>query len=135
MNILFICKWNRFRSKLAETYFKKINKNKKIKVKSAGLIKGRSLTKYQIRLAKRFDIKIGGKPQGLSSKLLKWQDITIIVADDIPSSIFLKDNEYKKKLIIWKFPDLKTEEQIINKIIKPLMKRIDNLVKKLKAAK
>ena len=36
MKILFICKYNRFRSRVAAAYFKKINKNSKIKVESAG---------------------------------------------------------------------------------------------------
>ena len=39
-SILFVCKYNRFRSRVAEAYFKKINKNKNISVKSAGIIKG-----------------------------------------------------------------------------------------------
>jgi protein-tyrosine-phosphatase len=34
MNILFACKHNRLRSKVAEALFRKYNKNKKIKVKS-----------------------------------------------------------------------------------------------------
>ncbi len=30
MNIIFVCKYNRFRSRVAEAYFKKINKDKNI---------------------------------------------------------------------------------------------------------
>jgi len=37
MKILFVCKYNRFRSQFAEKYFRRINKN--LKVSSAGIIK------------------------------------------------------------------------------------------------
>lgn len=40
MKILFICKYNAFRSRIAEEYFKKINKNSKIQVISRGFIMG-----------------------------------------------------------------------------------------------
>jgi len=89
-NILFVCRYNRFRSRVAEVYFKKINKNKNISVKSAGLIQGRPLDKTQVTMAssKKFGIDIRGKPQGLSSKLMIWQNTTIIVADDVPPQVF-----------------------------------------------
>ena len=38
-NILFVCKHNVFRSKIAEAYFKKVNQNREINAKSAGIIK------------------------------------------------------------------------------------------------
>ena len=37
MNIIFVCKWNRFRSKIAEAFFKKYNKNKDITCFSRGI--------------------------------------------------------------------------------------------------
>jgi len=39
INILFICKHNLFRSQVAENFFNKLNKNKKYKSDSAGIIK------------------------------------------------------------------------------------------------
>jgi len=121
-NILFVCKWNRFRSKIAENYFNKKNKNKNIKSKSAGLFKGfLPLDRYQIDLAKKFGIKLAGKPQAISYELLKWQDIIVIISDDIPKSIF-KDKRRKKKIFIWKFKDVKYGDvngtkKLINNII------------------
>ena len=54
MNILFVCRYNRFRSRTAEAYFKKINKNKKIKVKSAGIFKGNyPLSPIQVKTGKK----------------------------------------------------------------------------------
>jgi len=48
--ILFVCKYNRFRSKTAEAFFNLLKHNKKIKAKSTGLIKGDyPLDPYQVR--------------------------------------------------------------------------------------
>jgi protein-tyrosine-phosphatase len=136
INILFVCKWNRFRSRLAASYFKKINKNKNIKVKSAGIIKGFPVDKNQVKLAKRYGIDIKGRPCCLSSKILKWQDIIVIAADDVPKEIFTKRNGYIKKMIIWKFPDcLKNEKEIINKVMVPLMKKVEELNKDIESGK
>ncbi len=132
LNILFVCKWNRFRSRLAEAYFNKINKNKNIKAKSAGIIKGFPVDKNSIALAKRFYIDINGKPQGLNSKILDWQDVIVLMAGDVPKEIFTKNNPYTKRLIYWKFPDfLKTEKQTINKVIIPLKKKVEELNKSI----
>lgn len=132
-NILFVCKYNRFRSRIAEAYFNKINKNKRIKAKSAGLIKGNQLDKNQIKLAKEFGLNIRGKTQGLNIKILKWQDTIIIVANDVPPSIFSNNKKYGKKVIVWKIPDnLKTEKETINKVIKPIINKVDILNKQLK---
>ena len=110
-NILFICKYNRFRSKTAEAIFNKINKDKTISVKRAGL-------------------KFNGKPTGLTTKLLKWQDTMIIVADDIPKSLFKENIKYGKKLIVWNIPDSKTDtKEEIRKITKQIEKKVKELIK------
>lgn len=135
-NILFICRYNRFRSRVAEAYFKKINKNKNIHSKSAGLIKGMPLSKTQITMtsSKQFGIDIKGKPQGLSSKLLFWQDIIIVVADDVPSKVFDKKRKYIKKVIYWKIKDLKLEDNRKEgkRVIQKIIKKVDDFYKKLK---
>ena len=132
-NILFICKYNRFRSKIAEAYFKKINKNKNLKVKSAGIIKGSPLSKFQKAVAKEKGIKIKGPPQGLSTKLLKWQNVVIIVADDVPKSIFKENEKYGKKTIVWNLPDVFTEnKKETKKTISAIMKKVEELVRELK---
>jgi len=132
-NILFICKYNRFRSRVAASYLKKINK--RLKIKSAGLIKGRPLDKNQINSAKKLDIKIKGKPNGLSTKILKQADLIIIVADDVPKSIFINNN-YVKKLLIWKIPDAKSNnKKEVKGLIKSIIKQVDKLNKQLQNSK
>jgi len=118
--ILFICKYNRFRSRVAEAYFNKINKNKSIKAESAGIVRGSALNKKQIAVAKKeLGIDISGKPRSLTTKLLKWQDIIVIVADDVPPALFKENKKYGKKLIEWKIKDsLNSIKSIVTKVNK-----------------
>ena len=120
-NILFICKYNRFRSRIAEIYFNQINKNPNVQAKSAGIIKGSSLDPLQQQVCKEQGIDISGSPQGLSTALLKWQNMIVLVADDVPPSFFEDNKKYGKELLIWKIPDAhanntKEIQQIINTI-------------------
>ena len=130
--ILFVCKNNRFRSKVAEAYFKKTNKNKN--VSSAGLFQGFPMDKRTTKTAKGLGIDLKGKPRAMSNKLLTEQDIVIIVADDVPEKVFIK--RYCKKLIVWKIPDAdKMTKKAIEKPIKLIIKRIDKLNKTLEKGK
>ncbi len=131
-NILFVCRYNRFRSRVAEVYFNKINKNKNIKAKSAGLIKGSPLNPKTIKIAEELGLNINGRVQGLSSKLMTWQNITVIIADDVPEAVFNKNKKYNKKVINWKIRDAKYETKAeIKRLIKKIMKKVDNLNKDL----
>jgi protein-tyrosine-phosphatase len=134
MKILFVCKYNRFRSRIAEAYFNKINKNKKIKTDSAGLIQGSyPLDKEEVEVAKEFKIKLKGKPKALSYRLLKENDVYIVVADNVPISIF-ETKRYKKRIIRWKIKDVRKAEckESIRKVIKQIITKVDKLNEVLK---
>lgn len=135
MNLLFVCKYNRFRSRIAEAYFKKINKNKRNKARSGGIIVGGyPLSSKEVLAAKSFGINIQGKPEPITTEKLIWQDVVIIVADNVPKAIFkFNTKKYGKKVIVWKIPDIKAGEngEKINKIIKMIMLKVDKLVKQL----
>tara|TARA_B100000315_G_scaffold220350_1_gene222974 strand:+ start:1436 stop:1945 length:510 start_codon:yes stop_codon:yes gene_type:complete len=146
-NILFICKHNVFRSKVAEAYFKKINKNKQINADGAGLIKTdflseteKKLVKFQRKIAKQYGIIIKQSSKPLSIKLLKKQDIIIIVANDVPKEIF-NNKFYLKpnlKLITWEIKDVekgKNNKEIIKTTIPKIMKKVERLIKKLEKEK
>ena len=136
INILFVCRYNRFRSRIAEAYFKKINKNKNIKARSAGLIKGLPLNPETVKEAKKFGINIQGKVRGLSSLLMRWQKITIVVADNVPSIVFNKNKRLGKRVIVWKIKDANYEDKKdIKRVIKEIIKRVDNLNKELSRIK
>lgn len=138
MKILFICKHNVFRSKVAEAYFKKINKNPFLKASSAGIIRGIGINKHQKQgvraqrqVAKSLGLNVRGKPRGLSVRLLKKQDLIILTADDIPLTIF-NNKEYVKKAIAWKIPDEQfNNKKNIRRTIKLIMKKIRHLVKQM----
>ncbi len=132
-NILFICRYNRFRSRVAVAYFRKINWGRKISAKSAGIIKGYPVNKNQIKFAKEFGISIRGSPQGLSSEILKWQDIVIIVADDVPKDLFKLDKKYNKKIIFWNIPDVAGDDSKgVKRVIEKIIKKTNELSEELK---
>ncbi len=126
MNILFVCKYNRFRSRIAEAYFNKINKNKGIHAQSAGLFQGSyPLDPVEVKVAKKFGILLKGKPRAISTKLLKWQNLILIVADDVPVSIFISKH-HKNKVVRWKISDENLgNENRIGKIIKQILDKVD----------
>jgi protein-tyrosine-phosphatase len=134
MRILFVCKYNRFRSRVAEAYFNKINKNKKIKAESAGIIRGfYPLNKTQVKNAEKFGINIIGKPRGLSMELLKRIDLIVITANDVSKEIFQFNKKYLQKIIVWKIQDVKrgSNEKGNIKSIKLIIRKVNELVKEL----
>lgn len=131
--IIFICKWNRFRSKVAEDYFNKINKNKSIKAESAGIFAGfLPLDKYQVDIAKEFGIKLAGKTRGLDQTKFDNAYKLILVTDEIPEEIFIP--RYSDKLIVWKTPDVKFvgDKEGAREIIKEIVKKVEELNKNLR---
>ena len=133
MRILFVCKYNRFRSRVAKAYFNKIKRDKKIKAESAGIIKGQyPLSSVQVKIAKEYGLNINGRPKSLNVNQLNSADKIIVVADDIPKIIF-NYSKFKDKLIIWRIGDewngnIKNNRRIIGQIIK----NVERLVKELK---
>ena len=137
MKILFICKYNRFRSKVAEKYFERVNKNPRIKIKTAGIIEvNRSLDvaekKRNIYLKKTFGFVLEAKSVSINVRSLLWADKIIVVADDVPKKLF-DSKKWKDKVEVWKVQDEEADDKRnINKIVKAIMKKVDLLNKKLK---
>ncbi len=133
MKIIFVCKYNRFRSRVAEGYFKKVNRNKKIKISSAGVFEGYSVPENVINIGKEFGINTGGKPRGLHEAEFVGADLIVIVANDVPISLF---SRFNKKIILWKIPDTtQNNKERIREIMKQIFKKVDSLVKRLEKAK
>ena len=135
--ILFVCKYNRFRSRTAEAYFNKINKNKNYRAESAGVIKGfLPLDKTQVRVGKEYGFSILGKPRTMDMEMLRKFNKIIIVANDVPKEIF-SYWWYKDKVIKWEIPDGVTGKSVEQnkKSIKMIMKKVDALVKDLENRK
>ncbi|HVY01628.1 MAG TPA: hypothetical protein VHA12_02595 [Candidatus Nanoarchaeia archaeon] len=134
MNLLFVCRYNCFRSRVAEAIFNNINKNNKIKVKSAGYSIG-SIDCILDRAAQVLDeMKIPYDSSQLAVQLndtiIDWADKVIIVANDVPLENFPREKTVKIEV-----PDAyhsieKTREtiQVIKKEIEKLSFDLNKLI-------
>lgn len=128
---MFICKHNRFRSKVAESIFIHYT-NGRYPVRSRGLIKDIDVHPNVVKALRVIGVKIGDKKShSLSADDFKWADLIVITADNVPSSLF--DN-FNKKIIVWKIKDTVQEDydgilervEIIEKKVKKLINEIEN---------
>jgi protein-tyrosine-phosphatase len=130
MRILFVCKYNRFRSQIAEAYFRKINKNKNISFSSAGVIIGEPIVDVVRQTARKFGFLIRGKPKGIEESLLERTDLVVVVADDVPASLF---RTRVKEVFEWNIPDVKKpDREEIETISRQIMEKVDELNKNLR---
>ncbi|MCK9568094.1 hypothetical protein M0R72_04030 [Candidatus Pacearchaeota archaeon] len=129
MKILFICKHNVFRSRIAEEYFKKINQNKKIEVISRGIVMGGHSDKEQRGIPKQLlGVDIDNRtPIPLNKKDLESSDLIIVVANDVPRKIFDYQSMYiQNKVRIWKIKDeQKQNKKNIKRIALQIKERVD----------
>lgn len=134
MKILFLCKYNVFRSRIAEEYFNKINKNKKNKAISRGFIIGEESDKSQKLIARKYGIILKDNPKPITLQELKDADKIIVVADDIPKIMF----NYElipiiKKVETWNIKDEQKKNRTrIEKTMKGIIKKVDKLVGNIK---
>jgi len=137
MNILFVCKYNRFRSRIAEDYFKQLNKNKNINVFSGGILQGHyPLDETEVKVAKANGVKLQGRPKGIPTDLLRTIDLIVIVANNVPKSIFNYEN-FKGKIIVWDVSDIfsGSSKVLIEKRINKIKRKVEKLAKKLESVK
>ncbi|MBS3080714.1 hypothetical protein J4221_04535 [Candidatus Pacearchaeota archaeon] len=127
MKILFVCKYNRFRSKVAEIIASNIYNE--IKVKSAGI----NIDKEKPYIA--HDVLLILKEKGylikneyrnskiINQRMINQSDKIIIVADNVENSFFENNNH---KIVRWEIEDV-DEHDTIGKI-----KTISIIEKKVK---
>lgn len=126
MNILFICKHNRFRSKVAEALFKKYAS--KDNVKSAGMkldIGFPYVAPVVKEVLKEYGIKhVEDKPQLINKQLIGWAEKIIVVADDVSPDNFPRD-----KIEVWSIQDChQDDEEGIRFRVNDIEKRIKKIV-------
>ena len=137
LNILFVCKYNRFRSRVAESYFNQLNKDKTINVISGGIIVGRfPLNEREVNITKKYGVAIEGPPKPIRFEELVRQDLIIIVADNVPKEIF-KSKRFDKRVIVWSIPDVYPNEKKSNlrKRVANIKKKVQELIKNLERQK
>jgi protein-tyrosine-phosphatase len=126
--ILFVCKYNRFRSKVAECIFNALNTDKKVRAESAGLLMDASrlyIEKNVLKIMGKKGYKLRGVPRQMTSKLVKDFDVVVIVADNVDKKFL---SGFRGKIVKWKISDCKACER---GRIKEIVNEIENRVKKL----
>ena len=131
MNLLFVCKYNRFRSRVAEAIFLSLNKNKKTKVRSRGIMLDKLkpyVARSVISIMGKKGYKVGGKSKKISKRDILWSDLIIVVADNVKIR--------SRKVVYWKVSDISQSYFIgirtrINKIEKRVKKLVLALNKKV----
>ena len=130
MKILFICKHNRFRSKVGEALFRNYAQSSH-QVKSAG-VELRLLTPYVAPLVKKTLASYGvtsvvDAPTLISDSLITWADRIIVVADNVDASLFPSDVTE-----VWPVSDCSQEdEQNIVLRVREINDRVRNLLHEL----
>ncbi len=134
MNILFVCKHNRFRSIVAESVFNNISKNNKIKADSAGLILDKLrpyIAENVVEVLDNRDYEINLKSKQLTREIAEKADLIIITATNAGKEFF---SEINTKIEKWDIKDtdednIKEIRLIVNEIeqkVKELVKRLEN---------
>ncbi|MEK6927174.1 MAG: hypothetical protein AABX11_01970 [Nanoarchaeota archaeon] len=103
-NILFVCKFNRLRSKLAESLMRNYIKNKEVDIKSAGLMLDPIrpfVSKEVIDVLKQRGLKVADEKSILINKqMIEWANKIIVVSDNLSLSMFPPE-----KVEIWGVKD------------------------------
>lgn len=129
--ILFVCKFNRFRSQIAAGFFDKLKLNNNYIVSSAGLIQGQPIGKEVKGVASTYKIRLS-KPKGLVREILNKQDIIVIVANDVPPSIFKNLKKSGTIIKVWKIPDAKETNKVkLASIVKQIRTHVEKLTREL----
>ena len=131
MNILFICRHNRFRSKVAEAFFNKYNKDRGNKVRSAGVMVDLLYEYSSSNIVKALEEKNAKveseKSRQVDEYLLKWADKVIIVADNVNKNVF-EGKDVEK----WEVEDCSQEDMNgIRLRVDIIEKKVKGLIKKL----
>ena len=131
MNVLFVCRFNKVRSKLAAAFFNKYAD--KHSAKSAGIVKGSAVDDKMKSIAKRHGVSVGGVSKSITVPLLRWHDIMVIVADDIPRSLFAKEEKkYGKALYHWKIKDkAEASAKESDRMAKEIEKQVKRLISRI----
>jgi protein-tyrosine-phosphatase len=132
MKILFVCKHNRFRSKVAECIFGELNKNSKNSAESAGILLDPVrpyIADSVVKVMKEKGYSIEGKPEQFNKKMLKAFGMLIIVANNIEEELF---SDFKGRVMRWNIFDCdECNINSIKKIIDEIERKVRDLINML----
>jgi len=125
---------NRFRSKVAEAIFNKLNKNKKISADSGGLLIDEIrpyVAQEVIKIMKEKGYVIGGIPKKVNVANINDYSTLIIVANNVEPEFFISSG-YKGKIIWWKIKDVsELDSDGVTEKINEIEKRVKGLFREL----
>lgn len=132
MRILFVCKHNRFRSKVAECIFNKQNKNPRYRAESAGILLDPIrpyVSENVVKVIKEKGYVVKGKPKQFNKKMLRAFDILVIVANNVEEELF---SEFKGRVLRWNIFDCdECDVNSIKKIIDEIERKVRELINML----
>ena len=123
--MLFICKYNRFRSKIAEARLKAVCPG--VLVRSRGIIEGKmNHDVEELRACDNFGLNIRSAPRGVSYSDLEWADYVVVVASDVPKSLF-KLKGFSYKLVSFDIDDVCPDYSVadVEKVVRKVLKATD----------
>lgn len=128
MKILFICKHNVFRSRVAEEAMKRISNHD---ITSGGVIRyDGNMNKAQQEVCKEFGLVLPNQSKTLDLRNLREQDLIIIVADDVPQAIFDHPEYNLKEIRRWEIEDVDSrylEKDNIRNIVERIIEKVEEL--------
>lgn len=131
MKVLFVCKHNRFRSKVAESIFNKLAEGK-AKAESRGLFLDEIRPYVEdivIKIMKEKGYSIGGKPKQLEFQEMKQFDVLAVLSNGITKDFF--DN-FKGRIFIWNVKDTDASNiKEIHRIVDEIEIKVKDLIAKL----
>jgi protein-tyrosine-phosphatase len=131
MNILFVCRHNIFRSRIAEEHMKKIS-NGKHNISSAGLIRFHGeMEPLQKKVCEERGFILPNQSKSLSVEGLRNQDLVVIVANDVPPKL-LEHKGYHTigKVRRWNISDVETNDytrEEVENIIQSIVDKVEKL--------
>lgn len=134
--VLFLCVHNTFRSQMAEAYFNKFAKEKRIKwrAKSAGLLKAEKINEKAVILMQEEGIDISDKkPKLMTKKMIDKAEKIIVVCRECEEQGLCVNLPKNKDIAYWRLPnpaemELDEARAIRNKI----KENVINLIEELK---
>src|SRR3989338_5416652 len=131
MKILFVCAHNRFRSKVAEALFLKLNKSKKVEVKGAGValyVLNQYIAPNVLEVLREKGInKIDEQSHPITDEGVEWADKIIVVADNIQHELLPEE-----KTEYWKISDCAQDDlEGIRERVEQIEVKVKELIKKL----
>ncbi|MEK6896123.1 MAG: hypothetical protein AABX12_01545 [Nanoarchaeota archaeon] len=127
MNVLFICKHNRFRSKVAEALFRKQVSSGE--VKSAGINLDLPYVAPLVKKVLREQgLEADNTPRMITPELIDWADKIIIVADNVDAALFPES-----KVERWAVTDCnQDDEDGIRLRVRDIDKRVNALARRIR---